>query len=894
MKKRARILVVAFFALFVGGLLAIDGDAPAIAQGAPHIDQVIGSLDSSPGFINTYTNKTGGLAWEITEDHFGKDFLVVVQMGKGVGESFLLTGYPLDSDMMTFRMRNEKIELIVRNPYFRADPGTPLARMVDMGFQESVYATFPIIARDDETGRYLIDVTNLFISDWANLRQALPGVYGVGFGLDRSRSAVTSAKAFPTNVEIKVDLSFASGVSIPSAAIPDDKTLPVSIHYSVLELPEEPMKPRLADDRVGFFTSAYKDFSRQAGPTNTVHITNRWRLEKEDPYAPISDPVKPIIYYIENTIPEELREYVKQGVEAWQPAFEAAGFSNAIIAMDQPDDPDWDPGDARYSTIRWMPSISGVFAIGPSDVDPRSGEILNSDILFVSDWVSILSGQSNQLVESPLDYFTQDAEAFKVANLFNPNYTEFLCSVGTGAAPHANLLRYTLMADGLIDDAGEVPWDFVGESIRETVMHEVGHGIGLRHNFKASTAVANDRLHDTAYTQTMGVTASVMEYNPPNINADRSEQGDYYNHVVGPYDVWAIQWGYLPVGSETLEPHPQLTRIAEELGKPGHEFGTDEDAWIYPFSIDPYITQWDLGSDPIGYYRNQQQLVARLWDNLENRVVEDGGELWPLRNALHSLLWSHSQGYVYHVKALGGVHVTRAHSDDPNGLTPMRVLDANEQRRALEFVLEAFDSSVLADFPKELLDKAIPERHWDWGTSFFPGQARFNYPLHDIMTGLRTLIMDFTFLPERLARIRDNAFRTDDPNPFTLAELYDGFTSKIFADIMGNGTNDSFQRAIQIEYLSRMIFQATGSLAVGNRFMDNWWEGQDPVGIHPSAVGATPGVNDARALAFAELGKIEAAVHDALDDQTLDETHRAHLMFMAGLLDSVDYFGDAH
>jgi len=884
---------VLLFALLVGGIFSLKGHNPeVIAQGAPHIDEVTAQLNASPGFINSYTTEDGKLAWEITEDHFGEDFLVVVQMAEGIGDSPLLTGYPLDSDMMTFRMRNEKIELITRNPYFRADPGTPLARMVDMGFQESVYAAFPIIARDNDAGRYLIDVTSLFVNDWVGFRVALPSLYGVGFGLDFSRSTLTSVKAFPENVEVKVELSFATAAPIPSLALPDENTMPIHVHYSVLKLPDEPMKPRLADDRVGFFSSAYKDFSKQAGPTNTVHIVNRWRLEKKDPYAAISDPVEPIIYYIEDTIPEVLRPYVKEGVEAWQPAFEAAGFSNAIIAMDQPDDPDWDPGDARYSTIRWMPSITSVFAIGPSDVDPRSGEILNSDILFASDWVSSLSGQSNLLVESPLDFVKREKEAFEIANVFNPKYTEYLCSVASGAIPHANLLRYTLMADGVISEAGEVPWDYVGEAIRETVMHEVGHGIGLRHNFKASTAVPNDRLHDTTYTRANGVTGSVMEYNPPNIAADRSEQGDYYNHVVGPYDKWAIQWGYLPVGNETLDPHPQLTAIAEELGKPGHEYGTDEDAWIYQYAIDPYITQWDLGSDPIAYYRNQQDLVARLWDGLEDRVVVDGGELWPLRNALHSLLWSHSQGYVYHVKALGGVHVTRAHADDPSGLTPFKVVDPNEQRRALDFVLEAFDSSVLADFPKELLDVSPPERHWDWGTTFAPGSARFNYPLHDIMTGLRTLILDFTFMPERLARIRDNAYRTADMNPFTLSDLYDGFTEKIFENVLaGRADDDSFQRAVQIEYLYRLIYQATGSLAVSGRMMET---AEDIIGLHPSPSGATPGVNDARALAFAELQRVHDSINDLLANPTIDEINRAHLMFMVSLLDSIDYFGESN
>lgn len=917
-KKANRILSILVFGLMVIGIVSLHGDLdPVVAQGVPHIDQVIGQLEAHPGFFNTYTTPDGLMAMEITEDHFEKDFLMVVQMDRGVGESFLLTGYPLDSDMLTFRMRNQKIELVHRNPNFRADEGTPHARMIDLGFRESVKAAFPIIARDDETKRYLIETTNWFINDWANLRLFLPAVYGVGFGFDRSRSTLTSVKGFPKNVEVKVDLTFATALPIPSLAIPDEYTMPVAIHYSLLELPEVPMQPRLADDRVGYFTSAFRDFSKEGGPTDAVHIAQRWRLEKKQPFAPLSEPIKPITYYLENTIPEQWRPYIKEGVESWNKAFEAAGFKNAIQALDQPDDPDWDPGDARYSTIRWMPSLGGTFAIGPSDVDPRSGEILNSDILFTSSWVRSTAGQPSVLADSPLDFITEDSDALRLARILNPDYTEYLCSIGSSAfSAHSNLLRYTLIGDGTIQASEELPEELVGQALRETTMHEVGHGIGLRHNFEASMAVPFESLHDTSYTREYGVTASVMEYNPPNISPDRSEQGDYYNFVVGPYDKWAIQWGYLDVGNEELETHPTLESIAEELSKPGHQFGTDEDAWIYPYALDPHIQQWDLGSDPRKFYRREQEVIKNAWSGLEQRIVAPGGELWPIRNAIHSLLFLHAQGYLYQTKALGGMNVTRAHADDPAGLTPLSVLSANEQREAFEFILEAFSSDIFGSFPKELLQKAVPERHWDNGTSFFPGSSRFNYPIHDIITGLRSVILDMSFWPERMARIRDNAYLTNDLTPFTLGEMYQGFTNAIFDDILaGDAANDSFKRSIQSNYIDRLLVQATGNLPHGSLFGDvPWWEEQvvstgnvrvqaggglsngyslgedsqqmdqvviiedNPIALHPNAAAAAPGVNDARALAFAELIRIHDAIEAVLGVGFLNTTDHAHLL----------------
>ena len=870
-------VVLSLLVLAIGALTLLTGGlTPATAQEAPPLDQYVATLDGDPGLFNAYTSKEGKIFFEITERHFNKDFLIITQMARGIGESFLLTGFPLGSQMVTFRFRNNRIELIARNPYFRATEGTPQGRMVERGFRESILAVLPIVAAKPKEGRYLVDVTRLFLSD-PGLSSVLPFVYGVGFRLDPSRSSIVSVKGFPRNVELEVDLTFAASRPFSSRALPSAASLPVALHYSVLALPEQPMKPRLADDRVGYFTTTFKDYDRQGDRTNAVRMVNRWRLEKRDPYAPLSEPVKPIVFYLENTIPEEFRSYIKAGVEEWNKTFEAAGFRNAIIARDQPDDPDWDPGDVRYSTIRWVPSVDAVFAIGPSDVDPRSGEILNSDILVVSDWIRALTGENDLLVQSPLEFLDREAEALKMANLLNPEYAQRLCAYGAGLIPYLQLLRYTLMADGVIGLDGKVPQEYVGAALKETVMHEVGHALGLRHNFKASTTTPYDKLQDVQYTRRYGVSASVMDYNPPNISPDRSQQGEYYSSTVGTYDVWAIQWGYLPIGGESLaQQHPQLQAIAEEHFKSDHYYGTDEDAILYPYALDPSINPWDLGSDPIAYYRGLQRLVDQLWMGLEDRLIPEGGELWPLRNAVNALLFQQTQGYFYAVKALGGLRVTRAHKDDPMGLTPLQVLPAWEQRQGLRFVLEAFTPQILRDFPKELLDKATPERWWDWASGWRFG-TRFTYPIHDIITGIRVRVLQMAFWPERLARIRDNAYRSDEPNPFTLDELFQGFTDTIWGDVFeGWPTLDSFQRAIQSAYLDLLITMATDDGEDGDsRFQEP--EGM-PTELHPNPATLPPQVDDARALAFLELTRLYEAIGETLNAGVQGATTRAQLL----------------
>ncbi|MCS6937420.1 MAG: zinc-dependent metalloprotease [Candidatus Bipolaricaulota bacterium] len=844
----------------VAVLLVVALAVPFVGQEAPGkgpIEAFVAEMKSIPGYFNAYLKRDGTLYLEISRDQFNKDFLVIVQMARGIGESFLLTGYPLDSDLLQFRMRNDKIELWTRNPYFRADPGTPLGQMVELGFRDSVRRSFAIVARDETAGRYLIDATGLFLSDWPNLGDYLPGVFRTSFRLDPTRSAITSVKGFPRNVEIDADLTFAANAPMQNvpprvyAVLPDEKTLPVALHYSILALPEQPMKPRLADDRVGYFVTTYKDYSRQTGPTNSVRLVNRWRLEKKDPYAPLSEPVKPIIFYIENTVPKELRPYVKEGVEAWNKAFEAAGFKNAILALDQPNDPHWDPADARYSTIRWMPSVSSVFAMGPSDVDPRSGEILNADILFTADWVRALTNEYLRMVESPMQFLQDESEALEIARTLNPHAASLLCSYEAGMAPHMATLMMTLAADGLIAPGEGIPLEYVGAAIRETVMHEVGHALGLRHNFKASVATPFEQLHNKDYTSRYGITASVMEYNPPNISSDREHQGEYFNSTVGPWDIWAIKWGYTPVGNERLAPHPQLQEIALQHSAREHLYGTDEDAWLYPYALDPLITQWDLSADPVAYYKDLQKLVARLWERLEDRLLAPDDEYWPLRGAVNTLLFQELRGYIYYVKALGGMTVTRAHKGDE--LTPLKPLSAEEQRKALRFVTEIFSPEVQKRFPKHFLDKMPRERWWDWASSWQPNQ-RFHFPIHDAITGMRVQVLTAAFWPERLLRITDNAYRSDEEDPYTLDEHFKGFTDAIWGDVLSRQPpTDSFQRAIQSIYLDMLIAMVKDETP--NR------------------------LSDAVAMAYAELVRLDKAIGDLLVERAdLDALSKAHLL----------------
>ena len=273
------------------------------------------------------------------------------------------------------------MELILPNPYVTATPNTPMARAVALSFGDPVAQVFPIASVRDTTNEVLIDIAPVPPVRLGRYRRVLP------VPLPGARTRVTAATStgsarrsspsagYPTNEEMDVRLTIEAGPQMPVQAVPDHRWLPLGVHYSWLELPATPMRPRYADDRVGYFISAKKDFSRDTSQTFFVRYVNRWRLEKKDPTAALSEPVKPITYYLDRTIPLEWRPYVRDGILEWNKAFEEAGFKNAIQVLDAPDDSTWSAEDARYSTVRWIANTdnAGAYAIGPSDVDPRTG-----------------------------------------------------------------------------------------------------------------------------------------------------------------------------------------------------------------------------------------------------------------------------------------------------------------------------------------------------------------------------------------------------------------------------------------------------------------------------------------------------------------------------------------
>jgi hypothetical protein len=339
-----------------------------------------------------------------------------------------------------------------------------------------------------------------------------------------------------------------AGTPQPTAprAVPDPRSLFMTLHYSLAKLPEQPMAPRKADGRVGYFTTNLSDFTDDLARSPRQRYVNRWRLEKKDPAAALSEPVKPVTFWLDRSLPLKYRDSVTAGVLEWNKAFEPIGFKDAIRVEVQPEDASWDTLDFGRASLRWMTNANPAFgAIGPSHVDPRSGEILDADIGIESLSSRNLRALRSQVLAAPVA-----AELPTELAARGVRSRSALCDYADQAAEQLGYAFDVLEARGDLDPAGPEAEKFVQAYIKDVTMHEVGHTLGLRHNFRSSRVYTEQQLSDPAFTASHGIAGSVMEYSPinlsaPGVSADR--QSTPFNPTLGPYDYWAIEYAYRPL-----------------------------------------------------------------------------------------------------------------------------------------------------------------------------------------------------------------------------------------------------------------------------------------------------------------------------------------------------------
>lgn len=687
--------------------------------------------------------------YEIPASELGKDFLLEGQIARNtIGAGY--GGRMVGDLVVRWERRDNRILLRRVNYDITADPNSEIARAVNAANTPAILMAFNIEALGENEAP-VIEISRLFNQDLPELsgRNAVRGR-----GMDAQRSFIDRITAYPTNIEAESTQTYTNptdaggaggGRGNQQAMRPGSGT--VTVHFSMVKLPEEPMMPRLADSRVGYFSESTTDFSQPDHRAKRRTFIARWRLEKKDPSAALSEPVKPIVYYVDPATPKVWVPYIKKGIESWQSAFEAAGFKNAILAKEAPsveEDPDWSAEDARYSVIRWLPSTTEN-AQGPHVSDPRTGEIIDADVQFyhnvmnlIRDWYFVQAG--------PLD-------------------------------PRASKLP--------------LPDDLMGELIQFVAAHEIGHTLGLQHNMKGSSLYPIEKLRDPEWLRTMSHTPSIMDYSRFNYLVQPEDKIDPKLLIpgIGPYDKFAIRWGYAPI--------PNAKTSDDEL--------KTLDTWAREQDTTPWLRFSTEGSNAADPGENTEAVgdgdailattlglknLSRVMDNLLAATTHENDDWSDLEQVYGRVLgqWSTELNHVSAI--IGGVDSQDKHGSQ-NGVRFVAVPRAR-QKAAMKFLNEnAFQT------PKMFLKPEVLRRMEPAGT-----MARIRAAQLRVLTNVMSA--------QRFARLVEQE-ALDGPNTYTPTEFLADVREGVFGEMSQPRVKiDAYRRNLQRAYLELVSTRLNG------------------------------------------------------------------------------------
>jgi len=783
---------------------AAAGSAPARpdAPAPKPFAEVIKGATQQAGYLPVW-RKDEKVWLEIPAEAFDKPFLLSANIATSVGERGLYGSQMGPAWLATWRKVHNQVQLIALNTNYVAS-GAALQAVVAQNFSESLLgATALASAPHPERKSVLVDASFL-LADLPSYSTALEAAYRIPYALDRANSSFEKTRVGDDLTALSLRMHFATAripapplvatpVPMPSppTTTADPRSFFVGYVYSFTKLAEEPMRPRRADPRIGHFTDIVTDLSTDLRSNPRVHYVNRWRLEKADPGAALSEPKQPIQFWLDRNIPPVYRAAVESGVLEWNKAFERIGFKNAIVVRQQPDDADWDSMDARHASIRWFVGADVGFARGPNHSDPRSGEIIDADIA-MSDVFG--RGARRFLVEN----VGAAAATPAAAPLHLPGQRDdhALCTYADESAREFDFALELLEARGeLAADSPEVE-AFAQAVVRDTIVHEVGHTLGLTHNFKASTVYTRAQLQDKAFTEKNGISGSVMDYNAYNLAVAGERQGSLNNTTLGPYDYWAIEYAYKPI--EPADEARELERIAARSGEPLLAFGDDVDAGGYGGSegIDPLANRFDLGDDPLAYYRKRLQLSRELWQRVQERTPRAGDDLTRQRRVLLSGFSSLQVAAALVGKYVGGMATVRT---VPGSTQAAYVpVDPAQQRAALQFLATGLFTADSFRFQPQFLAGLAPDyREWNRaGPVSIPSAV----------LQLQTTALDRLLSPGTAGRLLDLPLYVERKRRdlISLQEVYATVQGAIWSELQSGAEIDRLRRNLQREHLRRL------------------------------------------------------------------------------------------
>ena len=821
-------LVTAFAAL----ILAACADEEVPPTEAKSIAAITAASERIDGFFTLFrTRADGSVHMLIRQEQLDHEFIYTVVAQDGVVQGGHFRGQYRDNKVLVLRRHFDRIEFVETNTGFYFDPASPLSRSGQANIPPAVLAVEKIVAEDKENGELLVALNPVLLKE--KLSQIKPSANpkvkpGERFSLGKlsdARSKVVAINNYPENTSLLTEMVYENPAPVVQGDedVTDSRAISVRVQHTLVAMPDNDFVPRAADYRIGYFTDRVTDLtSRDVAPYRDM-IT-RWHLVKKNPEAAISDPVEPITWWIENTTPYEYRDVIKAAALSWNLAFEEAGFSNAIVVKQQPDDAGWDAGDIRYNVLRWTSSPNPPFGgYGPSFSNPRTGQIIGADIMlefsFLTNRLRIRDVlQPGGLdVNSPFRHCELGAQ-MQMDQMFA---AQALAAGGLGEAQRAQLIE---------------------DSMYMLILHEIGHTLGLTHNMRASQLQPD--VFDAAAVAAKGLSGSVMDYEAVNVAPPGKTQTPFYQNRPGLYDLWAIEFGYAPSLVDAAAEKARLQALLARSTEPELAYGNDADDMRRPGrGIDPHINIYDHSGDAVGYAEQRLQLVRDIQADL---LAEYQGETYQaLYNSFAVLMnqLSRSGGVVS--RYVGGVHINRA-APGAAAAPPYQPVAARQQQRAMQ---------VLAKYifaPDALGGSESVYQHLQRQRRGFDFSAETEDPkLHAMMLSVQKRILDHLLHPRTLQRVSDSRLYGND---YELTQMLNDLTGAIF-EADKRGTVNSIRQNLQVEYLKRLV---------------SIWRGNKSSKVPHLA----------RSAVLAQLEKLARQLGGKRRADAATKAHRRHLQFL--------------
>ncbi len=799
------------------GPAASSASAPSAAadkkaEATPHkpFADVIKGAQRQAGYLPLW-RKDEKVWLEIAPAQFDQPILMSVNIAGSVGERGLYGSQMGPSWLAAFRkIGANQVQLIALNTAYSADGGAMQAT-IGQAFSHSLLASAPVASAPDKDNQAILVDASFLLADLPAYSTALERAFRLPLALDRGNSFFEKTRVTDDLTTLNARIHFATAripapplrpnpeapSTPPPKTTPDPRSLFVAFVYNFAKPAAVPMAKRRTDPRLGHFFDVVTDLSNDLKPNPRQHLVNRWRLEKKHPQAALSEPVQPVVYWLDKNIPQQYRKSVEAGVLEWNKAFEKIGLRNALQVRQQPDDADWDNMDARHASIRWFVGADVGFAIGPSHSDPRTGEIYDADI-----------GMSDVFGRGARRFIVEDvalgaghsaARASDVYRAASSSRGYDACTYVHEAASEMNFVLDVLEARGDIAPDSPEAEAFVQAVIKDTVMHEVGHTLGLKHNFKGSTVVSRKMLRDKAHTEANGISGSVMDYNAYNLAVKGEAEAGLNNTTIGPYDYWAIEYAYKPLDPATEE--AELQRIAARgSSDPLLAYADDADAGGIPGNdgIDPLANRFDLGDDPLDFYRRRLVLSRELWQRVQERPTAPGEDVLRQRRVLLGGFRQLGQAAALVGKYVGGMYTVRdlPGSTDRRAFTPV---EPGKQREALQFLATGLFKADSFSFRPEFLANLAPDyNEWERGGLISIPEA---------VLRVQTAALDRLLSAGTASRLIDLPLylpAAERRQLISLPEVYETLQDSIWSELRTGGDIDNLRRNLQREHLKRV------------------------------------------------------------------------------------------